>query len=156
MFESGSILGDKPLSFQAWCKFQKTHINQVKSRSERSFDVAPAYLRYWGMDGVPNTYGDVVYEAFMVGEEITASAMEACHVAFRTEPLDLLISSILHSFRRVFADRHLPALFNESHGRDLWGADIDPSRTVGWFTTICPLQTTLESSECYAVKNSNF
>src|SRR5690606_3377449 len=62
-----------------------------------------------------------------------------CHKAFNTETVDILIAAIMHSFRLSFPDREAPAIFNEGHGREPWDSKMDLSRTVGWFTTMCPI-----------------
>ncbi|KAG9375626.1 hypothetical protein A1F94_013764 [Pyrenophora tritici-repentis] len=43
-------------------------------------------------------------------------------------------------FAIAFSDRAPPTIFNESHGREPWDAGIDLSRTVGWFTSMLPIQ----------------
>ncbi|KAL1965991.1 hypothetical protein VTN77DRAFT_4931 [Rasamsonia byssochlamydoides] len=147
ILETGSLPGDKPLSFQTWCALQEEHIKRDVDGGKLPFQVIPANIGYWGMDNVPNSYSEVEYESFVLDEGMTTSTMTTCHDALRTEPIDLLISAIVHSFRRTFNDRYLPTLFNEGHGREPWDSDIDPSRTVGWFTNISPLQVTLESDD---------
>ena len=143
--ESGSLVGGKPLSFQAWCSLQTEHVKRDVDGGQLPFKVIPANVGYWGMDGVPNTFETAEQETFTLGEDITAMVMTDCHDALRTEPVDIFLSAILLSFRRVFDDRYLPTLYNESHGREAWDSDHDPSRTVGWFTNIAPLQVTLET-----------
>lgn len=148
ILQSGSLSSDNMLSFQAWCALQVQHSKHIDDRIKLPVQILPASLEYWGMEGLPNTYSDLVYEAFTLDEGITKSAMGDCHHALQTEPIDLFLSAILHSFRRVFVDQHVPTLFSEGHGREPWESDIDLSRTVGWFTTICPLQVQLGSGEC--------
>jgi hypothetical protein len=147
ILESGSLSSDKPLSFRTWCALQEEHIRHDVDGSKLPFQVIPANLVYWGMDDIPNSYGEVEHKTFVLDEEMTTSIMTQCHNALRTEAVDLLISAIVHSFRRTFSDRYLPTLFNEGHGRESWDADIDPSRTVGWFTNISPLRVTLDTGE---------
>lgn len=146
-------MGEQPfesaLSFQAWCTMQAEH-----SRRQSFSDInnggipskiAPPDLMYWALDGQPNTYSDVDYESFTVNESITAAALGECHKAYRTEPVDLFLSAIAHSFRSVFSDRESPAVFNESHGRESWDSTIDLTRTVGWFTTIYPVCVSVDA-----------
>jgi non-ribosomal peptide synthase protein (TIGR01720 family) len=67
--------------------------------------------------------------------------------SFRTEPIELFLAAIMHSFSRVFVDRGTPAIFNEGHGGEPWDSSIDVSRTVGWFTTIFPVHVEIEPEE---------
>lgn len=50
---------------------------------------------------------------------------------------------LAYSFHQAFPDRAAPAVFLEGHGRDAFGdtAAVDLSETVGWFTTMYPIQT---------------
>ncbi|GAB0137347.1 nrps [Epichloe bromicola] len=40
---------------------------------------------------------------------------------------------------QTFKDREGLTIFNEGHGRESWTPEIDPTRTVGWSTTITPI-----------------
>ena len=95
----------------------------------------------------PNRYSDVDTASFSLEGAIVASAFGECHRALRTEPLDIFLSVIAHSFSRVFKNRPTPTVFNESHGRQSWSTVVDPSRTVGWFTTIFPVHVPISRSD---------
>jgi Condensation domain len=140
--ETGPPSAEKPISFQTWCAMQAEQSQQQSSKDLLPFDVMPADLAYWGMDGQRNTYSDVECETFVIDKDLTALAFGDCHKALHTEPLDLLLSAIIHSFSRTFSDRATPTLYNESHGRE--NTNLDLSRTVGWFTTICPLHVSVD------------
>ncbi|KAJ5118135.1 uncharacterized protein N7515_010358 [Penicillium bovifimosum] len=96
-------------------------------------------LTYWGMQDTPNVYGDIKMESFTLSEDTTNFILDGCHSVFRTDTVDILLAAIIHSFGRTFTDRKVPTVYNEGHGREPWEADIDLSRTVGWFTTMAPL-----------------
>ena len=143
--ETGSLTAEKPLSFQAWCAMQAEQSQKQTFKDLLPFHVMSADLAYWAMEGQKNTYKDVELETFVVDEALTALAMGDCHKALRTEPLDLFLSTIAHSFSRTFSDRATPTLYNESHGRE--NPNLDLSRTVGWFTTLCPLHVSIDLGE---------
>lgn len=145
ILETGSLPTDKPLSFQSWYKLQSEHFKRSTDDYKLPFNVVPANLGYWGMENVSNTYGDVERRTFTLDEGMTTSTMTSCHEVFGTEPVDIFLTAVIHSFRLVFKDRFLPTVFNEGHGRETSDSKIDLSRTVGWFTSISPLQVTLES-----------
>jgi hypothetical protein len=108
------------------------------------------------MKNVPNCYGDVKMKKFSLSTKKTALALDKCHARLRTEPLDLFLAVLMHSFRRTFADREVPTVYNETHGRHPWDGDIDLSGTVGWFTSICPLPSTLPSGKCPTIRSDDF
>ena len=141
LLTSGRLTVDKPLSFQSWCVAQSENAKRMDGQSELvlPFQFVPADLHYWGMENRINAYGDVKRDTFIVSKAVTALALGDCHQVLRTEPIDLFLSTIAHSFSRIFIDREMPTLFNEGHGREPWDNSIDLSRTVGWFTTLCPV-----------------
>jgi hypothetical protein len=145
--KTGSLATERPFSFQSWCSMQIEHCKANNYQSHLPFSVVPPDSTYWGMNDLPNYYGDVRIKKFSFGQKETALALDKCHQRLRTEPLDLFLAVIMHSFRRTFTDRSLPTFYNEGHGRQTWDSSIDLSGTVGWFTSICPLQVQPESSK---------
>ncbi|KAJ5107519.1 hypothetical protein N7456_004194 [Penicillium angulare] len=139
MIVSGSLSDEKALSFQSWCAMQsdrsKTHDNSLSL----PFIPEKSDLSYWGMEESCNVYGDIKMESFSLSEEATRFILDDCHGVFGTETVDVLLASIIYSFRRIFDDRKVPTIYNEGHGRESWDANVDLSRTVGWFTTMAPL-----------------
>ncbi|KAL2858790.1 hypothetical protein BJX68DRAFT_262327 [Aspergillus pseudodeflectus] len=145
--ESGSTSSEPQLSFQTWCSMQAEHCQADDYRSHLPFPITPANPAYWGMNGASNLYGDVRIKKFSLGAKETSLALEKCHARLRTEPLDLFLAVVIHSFRRTFTDRQLPTVYNETHGRQAWDSNIDLSGTVGWFTSLCPLHLQLGSDD---------
>ncbi|RSL38718.1 hypothetical protein CEP51_016889, partial [Fusarium floridanum] len=97
-------------------------------------------LSYWGMQGVPNLHGDSTTETMEIAIDDSLLLLGPCHEALQTDVVDVLIASLLASFRQTFPERHsVPSIFNEGHGREPLDDKIDLSRTVGWFTTLCPV-----------------
>ena len=138
--EQGVLSLDRPLSFQAWCSMQREQSKRCEAGMALPFQIKPPNFAYWGIESSDNTYRYTELETFVLSKEITEAALGDANKAFQTEPLDLFLSVIAHSFATVFADREVPTIFNEGHGRESWETGPDPSRTVGWFTTISPIQ----------------
>ncbi|KAH6703300.1 condensation domain-containing protein [Leptodontidium sp. MPI-SDFR-AT-0119] len=139
---SRALSSAKPLSFQNWCGMQAENSKNSPPNSIKSvlpIEAPPHNIEYWKLTGHSNTYGDINTETFMLNEAITAIAFGDVNQVLRTKPIDIFLSSLAHSFSRVFTDRRTPSIFNESHGREAWYANIDLSRTVGWFTTLYPV-----------------
>ena len=138
--ETGSLAADSPLSFRSWCTQQSSQSKTVDAKGPLPFNEETlAGLAYWGMQG-PLTYGRTETEVFTLDEDTTRLALLDCHKTFRSEPVDLFLAAVGHSFATTFQDRSVPTIHIESHGRQSpEGSTIDLSRTVGWFTTICPL-----------------
>ena len=130
-----SVLFDKPLSFQIWNSMQFEHAlksNVISNGGVLPLEVPETDLKYWGIEKGCNTYGDVIADTFAMSTELSNSLLDRSNKALRTEPVELFMAAISHSFIRVFADRTSPAICNEGHGREPWDSNIDISRTVGW------------------------
>ncbi|OQE06785.1 hypothetical protein PENVUL_c016G05101 [Penicillium vulpinum] len=147
---SGSLSLEKALSFQSWCAMQTERTKTHDATITLPFIPEKPDLLYWGMQDSPNVYRDIKMESFTLSEGTTKFILEGCHNVFRTDTVDILLSAIIHSFGRTFTDRKVPTIYNEGHGREPWEADIDLSRTVGWFTTMAPL---LVDSEARALND---
>jgi hypothetical protein len=151
--ETGSLSPEKPISFQSWCELQLENSKSEADEAKLPFDVEAPNLSYWGMESVPNHYGQIRMESFVVDEDITSFILGGCHEMLRTETIDILLAAVAQSFCRVFTDRRMPAIYNEGHGRESWDSNLDLSRTVGWFTTLCPLQVDECSGNHHLKKN---
>ncbi|KAL4941344.1 hypothetical protein BDV06DRAFT_223240 [Aspergillus oleicola] len=124
------------LPFSSWCHLQDERAQFVEDESE---DVPTPDLAYWGLENQVVTYGDVTCETFELSLEDSHAILMGCHKSLGTEPIDVLLASLLHSFGQTFRDRSPPAIYNEGHGREVWDPSIDISRTIGWFTTVFPV-----------------
>lgn len=128
------------LAFQSWCALQLENAQRVPLSTVLPFNDIPAQsFSYWGIDDRAGSYGEVNCEGFELEAHDTAAITSRCHATLRTDIVDVLIASILHSFSRTFTDRIPATIFNEGHGREVWDENIDLSRTVGWFTTMYPI-----------------
>jgi amino acid adenylation domain-containing protein/non-ribosomal peptide synthase protein (TIGR01720 family) len=126
----------KSVSFQMWNS--KQHEQAQKPSLEHVFHDIPVPSqdhRYWGMEGVPNLHGDSVTETIKIPTATSSLLSGGSH-----DVVDVLLASLLASFRQTFPDRaSMPPIFNEGHGREPPDDVLDLSRTVGWFTTLCPV-----------------
>ncbi|KAJ5489299.1 Nonribosomal peptide synthetase 1 [Penicillium diatomitis] len=136
---SGSLSDDKAMSFQTWCSMQAERAKVHDINLALPFTTKVTDLNYWGMTGVANQYGDIQTDSFTLSEETTSILLDDCHRAFGTDTVDLLLAATISSFQRAFTDRSVPTIYNEGHGRESWDSSVDLSRTVGWFTTMTPL-----------------
>lgn len=148
---SGSTTAlQKELPFQVWCEKQAEHAQQpvqIERLKQEQFNVQPANLSFWGLDNRRNLYGDVERDSFNVEQDISELALND-HRVLRTDAVDLFVAAIVHSFSRVFINRTTPTVFNETHGRETWeSSNLDLSRTVGWFTTMYPVDVPIAEDE---------
>lgn len=148
LINSGNLKAQGSLPFQAWCRLQIENAQQQNAQRVLPHKEVPvADLDYWGMMDKPNVYGDIVSEDIEFDSKTTTMLLGSCHQSLQTDLVDLLLAAILQSFRHAFPARETPpAIYNEGHGREPWEPKFDLSRTVGWFTTLCPVYLPTEAS----------
>ena len=144
---NGNQTTETPVSFQVWLEMQQNHTRQDLVKNFLPFEIGPANIGYWDMAEQPNVYGDTRTQSFVLKRSYTELILGDCNDTYCTQPVELLLSSLVFSFNRIFSDRSAPVIFNESHGRETWDDSIDLSGTVGWFTTLSPMYLPVESSE---------
>lgn len=139
----GGILEDA-LPFQAWNKLQIRHVTSSEDFAPSkvlSTTGATNDLDFWSAAQVSNTVEDHDSRSITVDSRTTSLLLGDANRAFGSEPVDILLATIYLSFFRTFHERRGLTIFNEGHGRESsWNPNIDLSRTVGWFTTMYPVQ----------------
>ncbi|QIS22154.1 non-ribosomal peptide synthase/polyketide synthase [Nocardia terpenica] len=70
--------------------------------------------------------------------EVTGALLTAA-AAFHGEVNDVLLAALARAVRRWRGDQAPVLVEVEGHGREEFAADLDLSRTVGWFTTMYPV-----------------
>lgn len=141
---------EKPMSFQVWNAMQTSHATQREASKIKSilpFNIRRADMAFWDMADKANTYADVKVEAFSVDKATTQLALGKSNSTLRTQPVELFLAALFHSFKHVFPQRVTPTIYNESHGRDAWDSSIDLTATTGWFTSIFPLHLAADQEE---------
>lgn len=141
-----NILNNEPcqsggLSFQAWSRMQAENAQTLNLEHVLPVsDIPAADFDFWGMEQKENTYGDVLTEEFELNRQATASLLETCNQLLQSDPVDVLLATVLLSFHMTYPHRNDPlVIYNEGHGREPWDSEIDVSSTVGWFTTMSPI-----------------
>lgn len=73
----------------------------------------------------------------------TRSLLQEVPATYNTQINDVLLTALVEAFAPQLGARSL-CVDLESHGREVLGADLDVSRTVGWFTSFFPVVLDLE------------
>ncbi|KAI1756763.1 hypothetical protein F4782DRAFT_280290 [Xylaria castorea] len=138
----------RSVSWQVWHKLQadyaSRHLPPRIALPHYIHDIAIPDLKYWGMENKRNLFKDTIRADIQLDSATTSRLLSTeYHQALRAEPVDLFLSAVVNSLARVFRDRKVPTIFRESHGREPWDDSIDISSTVGWFTTMYPIQVEL-------------
>ncbi|CAN9457853.1 unnamed protein product [Alternaria alternata] len=139
ILKGGQLLAPA-LPFQKWAELQRDHAESLElDEVLPAVNVPPMDFTYWGIQHQDNTYGNASHASFELDKDLSSAFLTNCHTAYKTEPVEVLLASLIQSWSHVFTDRPVPAIFNEGHGREPWDSDIDITRTVGWFTALSPI-----------------
>ncbi|MFF2076047.1 amino acid adenylation domain-containing protein [Kitasatospora sp. NPDC058162] len=134
-------LGAKSSSFQQWSQRLSEHVRTGGLDRE---------LPHWQRAGAavhplpggagqrqPNTFGAARTVSVRLGRAETEALLQRVPAAYRTRINDVLLTALGRVLRDWAGAPVTVAL--EGHGREELFADLDLSRTVGWFTTIHPV-----------------
>lgn len=135
----GHLSAPRTLSFRRWTEEQSKVARNLNPNRAFPFTIPPGDFNFWQMQRNPNRSGNAVTTSFRLCTATTSRWLGRSTQTLNAEPLDMLLTAIMVAFRSVFPERPVPAIFNESHGREPWDDSIDISRTVGWFTTMYPI-----------------
>uniref|UniRef100_A0A8H7NMW1 Carrier domain-containing protein n=1 Tax=Bionectria ochroleuca TaxID=29856 RepID=A0A8H7NMW1_BIOOC len=130
------------LPFQIWNSLQQEEAKTSRFDPQLVLSTAGVCndLNFWGFTSeTPNATCDHVERSFKIDKHTTSLVLKDANYAFDTEPVELLLSALWDAFFSTFPSRNGLTVFNEGHGREPWSAEIDLSRTVGWFTTMSPI-----------------
>lgn len=136
LFLKGDSAQYPSLSFPTWSNMQTEY--SATYLNDNITDLFPAPLSYWGLDKNTPLSTLPLSKSFTLDEATSSRLLKLTShgKSFAARPVEVMIAALLYSFGSVFSDRHLPVIFNENHGREVWDDSIDISQTVGWFTTM--------------------
>jgi amino acid adenylation domain-containing protein len=127
------------LAFTQWTEAQIRHHQDLTSPSV-AHEALPSHASYWKMENCPNRYGDIRRQSFALERDVTNRLLTPSGETMPIETLDILLGALMSSFTSTFSDREALSPFYESHGRHPWHPSLDIADTVGWFTSLCPVQ----------------
>jgi non-ribosomal peptide synthase protein (TIGR01720 family) len=140
LLQARTLSVPRSLSFRTWCRLQSEFgKRQVSPANTIPFEVPQPNWDYWGLVPNANLSADTLSETVSLNADTTEALFGPCNEPLRTEPVEILLAALFHSFHRCFPDRSIPTIFNEDNGRGPWSRGIDLSDTVGWFTTMTPV-----------------
>ena len=76
----------------------------------------------------------------------TRALLQDVPAAYHTQINDVLLTALVEAIGRWTGERRI-VVDLEGHGREEISADIDLSRTVGWFTSVCPVILDVRNTE---------
>jgi amino acid adenylation domain-containing protein/non-ribosomal peptide synthase protein (TIGR01720 family)/FkbM family methyltransferase len=154
LFEDISTLYQQYLSGEALSLPQKSDSFKFWQQREQNFESS-----YWdeveaaAYDELPaegrNLVQDVATIHFTLDEAQTTSLLTKCYNAYKTGTNDVLLAALSLGLKETFGISNI-LIALEGHGREQLDADVDVSRTVGWFTSVYPV--VLKVNDADAIK----
>ncbi len=136
----------KTTSWQEWATrlhnyAQSAALQQALPHWLKTESIVPTLLQSV-VDPSLNTGATVQTLAVNLTPSETQYLLREMPARHRTQIQDVLLTALLQTFRRCSQEMSL-CLDLEGHGREDLFTDLDVSRTVGWFTTLFPVQLTV-------------
>ncbi|WP_430906602.1 amino acid adenylation domain-containing protein [Maribacter sp. 2-571] len=94
----------------------------------------------------PDLVRDAAYCHVLFDQDMTEALRGPLNKPFNTDLQDFLLAAVSDVLAVWVGAQSLPIML-EGHGRETWGsfAEVDLSRTVGWFTSIYPVYLTRQT-----------
>ncbi|MBW4717721.1 non-ribosomal peptide synthase/polyketide synthase [Saccharothrix obliqua] len=135
----GGDLGAKTTSFQEWARRLADHA------ADGGFD---GEVAYWDKPVPPgpraSAPGEV--ETVELSEADTEALLRGAPAAYRTRVNDVLLAALAWALAR-WTGSPTVSVDLEGHGREDLFDGVDLSRTVGWFTTVFPVELTVPDGD---------
>ncbi|KAM3095973.1 amino acid adenylation domain-containing protein [Phormidesmis sp. 146-35] len=137
-------LPKKTTAFKQWAQRLQLYSQSKELQQTQTYWLSPGWTEPIpidfpnGMNTVANTHTLSV----KLNQAETQALLQQVPAVYRTQINDLLLTALVQAFAQWTRTSRL--LVNlEGHGREQLWEDIDLSRTVGWFTTLFPVQLDL-------------
>jgi amino acid adenylation domain-containing protein/non-ribosomal peptide synthase protein (TIGR01720 family) len=149
--EHGTIgLPTKTDSYQAWSRqlelARQSGIFAGEEAHWQAVEAAATEPLPRDLQDGDNLVGSSRRLSFELDREITSDLLTRASQAYLTTAEDLLLTALARALHRQWSVQRVTVNL-EGHGRDTALADLDISRTVGWFTTLYPVTLDLSGPD---------
>ncbi|MGJ5892712.1 amino acid adenylation domain-containing protein [Streptomyces niveiscabiei] len=146
-------LGPKTTSVQQWARRLRLHTETGGFAPQEAYwreatAGAPTELPLDMPDG-DNTVGSEETVTVTLDADRTEALLHRVPDVYRTQVNDVLLTALARTLRE-WTGRERTAVNLEGHGREELFADVDLTRTIGWFTTIHPVALRLPAGDAWA------
>lgn len=150
----GTELAEKRSSYRQWSRalqeYAVKHIDEARYWNE----IFSNYKRYEVLLGDLFQEAETERECYFELEELeTGALLQESHKAYHTEINDLLLTALACALTTIIdSQEHYIVL--EGHGREEIDASFDVTRTVGWFTSLYPVNLVIDRNDLVSsIKN---
>jgi len=136
-------LPPKTTSYQRWAEMVVEHARSREVRNELQYwlemlENKPAHVPV-DLPGGENTLASARTIEISLGREETSALLYEAASAYRTQTSEILLTAVVQAFA-AWTGFNSVLLAMEGHGREDILRDVDVSRSVGWFTSMYPIQ----------------
>lgn len=136
----GKLISAPSTSWKSWLRRQMKANRHASPLDVLPYSVPLPDLGFWGLSLSENTFSNCTLFTEALEPPVTNAVFGDANECLRTEPMDILIGAMAHSFHQIFPERSVPVIWIEGHGREhSEDLPVDVSGTVGWFTTMHPV-----------------
>ena len=120
-------------------------------------DINADEKEYWNtiLNAIPQSHfveKETAYESIRLSEKYTNDLLQQANKAYHTEVNDLLLTALGLTLQS-WNDASIQIITMEAHGREPLKETIDHSKTIGWFTTMYPVQLHLQENIESSIKS---
>lgn len=143
-------LPPKTTSFKQWSEHLSAYANSDAVVRELEFWTQATAARHGAIpvdypDAGGNTKSSARSYAVQLDASDTQALLQKVPSAYNTQINDVLLTALARTLAQ-WTKRDVVAIDMEGHGREDIGADLDTSRTVGWFTSLFPVALRIEGA----------
>ncbi|PSB59547.1 non-ribosomal peptide synthetase, partial [Chamaesiphon polymorphus] len=139
-------LPPKTTSFQYWAQQLSNYSHTADLQAARDYWQSLPVVPSLPIDGTLQSTTHTVEQAEAIAVSLDAATtqvlLQTVPTAYQTKIHEVLLTAVVLAFQQ-WTGRSSLYLDLEGHGREELFADVDLSRTVGWFTTMFPVQLVL-------------
>ncbi len=137
----------KTTSWQTWALHLQEYSQSLKQLNYWSAQLQKPVTAIPVDDaGGKNTVAKANTVSVSLSQQETQALLQEVHQAYRTQINDVLLTALLQTFTQWTGESSLFVEL-EGHGREEIFADVDLSRTIGWFTTHYPVWLEWQGSD---------
>ncbi|MEL7005699.1 MAG: condensation domain-containing protein, partial [Bacteroidota bacterium] len=142
-------LPPKTSSFQSWSFLLQRYAKSQKIAAQREYwqkelsNYTPSLQR--DFDSKENTVSSMASSGFKLSNQLTTQLLTTAHNAYTSTINELLLSALVMSLNSMWISDNI-LIWLEGHGREKIDPTIDVTRTVGWFTTVFPVNFTTDKT----------
>lgn len=138
---------EKTADYAGWIAFQEKYVQTEESDLERKYweNLSATKTSIWSDQLVNQTKWKLENETIDLSAELTAKLLGDTSLLYNTEMNDILVSGVVAAVAQTFKKEDIIVEL-EGHGRHIMDNSLDLEKSIGWFTSMYPIQITYQKN----------